>query len=220
MELDMGMWALYRKVVDWWNTYPPEGLDFYYQRTIEYSYHSEEVVTRVPSLKWYLRKRYEGYGYKLTIGSVYHEYLIPVIDADTESCMVSASLWLDENNIKHTIMSSSLSGFWILVDKAGRWKDVECMMHVPGQDGHFAAFSCARKMCYIRGVMKEDYHVPVLVKESGSELIDGFANELIKHFSSDAVRWLHRLESYKRGDMDFANPNEVDLSINLEKVLT
>jgi len=59
----------------------------------------------------------------------------------------------------------------------------------------------------------------VVIQESGSELVDGFVKEIVEHFSSKAVRWLWRLESYKNDRVDLANPNELDIGLTLDEVL-
>ena len=92
----MGLYNIWRSLVDWWNPFPEEGLDLYYQQTINYDYSTEQLVTRVPSYKWYLKQRVMGKEYRSCIAAVYHQKFLPIIDADHEKDMLNASLWLKE----------------------------------------------------------------------------------------------------------------------------
>jgi hypothetical protein len=239
----MSLYAIYRSLVDWWNPYPEEGLDLYYQQEIHHRYNDETIITRMPSYKWYLQQRNVGSIYRSSIAGVYHKQLLPIIDADNEKDMLNASLWLNENKVKHAILGSSQrssfppppppnegnnevwgdqysnGGFWIIIDRPGKWKDVRKWINIPGQDKNYLRFSEHKNMCYLRAEMKVEYFVPVIIQESRSELVDNFANEVVKHFSSKAVHWLWRLESYKQDRVDLTNPNELDIGLTLDEVL-
>lgn len=211
---------IYGAVASWLIRKPPEGLHLYYQRSISREYCNEIRLNRLESLKWYLRKIIDNYNFGLVIGSVYQHQMFPVIDADSESAMVSASMWLQENKADHAIMASSESGFWIIINKPGRrWKDiVHWVQAVPGQDLLYAQFCCNRHMCFIRALMKEEYFIPVLTQESKSDLLNEFCFEIIKHFSSPAIRWTHRRNSYINGTVDLSSPDDVDIGFNLDEV--
>ena len=206
-------------LVNWWHGYPEEGLDFYYQRTkpVRYSC-TVEVIAKLKSLKWHLQQRANNVEHHLVIGGVYKKKMLPIIDADTERDMLNASLWLGENKVDHTILASSSKGFWIIIDRPGRWRDIRNWINIPGQDGNYRSFSMNLKMCYLRAEMKEEYFVPTIIEESGSELVDGFAREVVGHFSSKMVRWLWRMESYRNDKVNLTNPDEFEVGLTLDEV--
>jgi hypothetical protein len=214
------IYKTYRSFIDWLHGYPKNGLDFYYQHTVNYTYHSDKVVTRIPDLKWYSRKRAEGKAFKLCVGGVYNKKLLPVVDADCERDMLVASAWLDENHVNHAILTSSPDGFWIIIDRPGKWRDIKHWVRcAPGQDVNYVKFSDSRRMCYIRAEMKDDYFVPSMIKESGSETIDEFCESLIKHYESSLVLWLYRHNLYKNGDINLADPSIKNIGLTFDEIL-
>ena len=37
-----------------------------------------------------------------------------------------------------------------------------------------------------------------------------FANDIVKHFSSDAIRWVYRLKTHRDGTVDLSNPEDIN----------
>jgi len=141
----------------------------------------------MPNYKWYLQQRNLGRIRRSSIGGVYHQQLLPIIDADNEKDMLNTSLWLNENKVKHAILGSSQrsnfpppappnigsqnfgdeyshGGFWIIVDKPGKWRDIEKWLNIPGQDKNYLSFSKRRKICYLRAEMKVEHFILWLYK--------------------------------------------------------
>jgi len=201
--------------------YDHDELNFYYQKEINYIYDTDIIISKIPDLKWYIRETIKGKAYKLTVCSIYKGIHLPIIDADSEQKMISASLWLKENKVAHSIMTSSIGSYWIIVDRPNKKfrKIVGWIESVPGQDEDFIRFTKRHGMCHIRAKMKNNYFIPNIIQRSGSELIDEFCDKLIDHFSSDLIKWLHRYELYKSGNIDISCPNEINIDFTIDDVL-
>ena len=135
----------------WWHAYPETGLDLWYQMEDKSGYCPGNVVRKIPrnDYNWYLQKRNLGCEYNSLIRGVYHKRLLPIIDADSEVCMINASLWLKENKIGHAIIASSADKYWMIIDKpCEKWKHVKQYMDVTGQDNQYLKVSNHFKSCY------------------------------------------------------------------------
>lgn len=175
-------------------------------------YGTKHTFIRCGNLDKYIKRfvlpRHKHY---FAISASLRSKFIPMVDADSEDNMVRATLWLDENNIKYAVMSSSPGHYWIFLDKPFKKakKAGTLSSYVPGNDQDFVGMIEKNNHIYIRGRTK-GYKPKLENCNTDSDLIKTFVTKLEAHYRDPRLDWVDRYYAAHDKGIDISDPKSGD----------
>jgi hypothetical protein len=151
----------------------------------------------------------------LCMPCVHKGYIIPMIDCDSMEDYITASIWLQENEIDWVTVESNEHRFWLFLDAlTDEAKKVWTLITLcPGCDEKYAksaqgALSSNNLYPTVRAIRRNTDSMPRIHEmRTGNPIILEFVNNLLDHHNSPELTWFYRQLRFKTGKVELSDPN-------------